>query len=168
MSRTDIILAILLLLGGWSGYRKGFLMALFSLAAVLLGIFGAYHLIGDGVVWLGSRLDADPKLMPYISFTLIFVVIVIAVKILGSVLRASIAQTILGEADSVLGAILGILRYGFMLSVLLWITTSMKLNLPNDWRKDSVLLPVIEKTAPYLAGKAGSMFPSVEALFSGS
>jgi membrane protein required for colicin V production len=168
LSKTDIILAVLLLLGAWSGYRKGFLMALFSLAAVLLGIFGAYHLMGDGVVWLGSRLDADPKLMPYISFTIIFFVIVIAVKILGSVLRASITQTILGEADSVLGAILGILRYGFMLSALLWIMTSLHLNLPEDWRKGSVMLPVIEKTAPYLAGKAGSLFPSVESLFGGS
>jgi membrane protein required for colicin V production len=167
LSKTDIILIVLLLLGAWSGYRKGFLMALFSLAAFLLGLFGAYHLMGDGVVWLGSKIEADPKLMPYISFMIIFLVIVIAVKIIGSILRATIAKTVLGEADNILGAILGIFRYGFMLSIVMWIMTSLHFNLPQDWRKDSVVLPVMEKTAPYIAGKAGSMFPSVGELFKG-
>ncbi|MFZ9980553.1 MAG: CvpA family protein [Cyclobacteriaceae bacterium] len=167
MNRTDVILTVLLLLGAWSGYRKGFLMALFSLAAFLLGLFGAYHLMGDGVVWLGSKIEADPELMPYISFMIIFLLIVIAVKIIGSILRASIAQTVLGQADNILGAILGILRYSFMVSVVIWILTSLHFRLPEDWRKDSVMLPVVEKTAPYIAGKAGSMFPSVSDLFKG-
>jgi membrane protein required for colicin V production len=74
---------------------------------------------------------------------------------------------VLGEADNILGAILGIFRYGFMLSIVMWIMTSLHFNLPQDWRKDSVVLPVMEKTAPYIAGKAGSMFPSVGELFKG-
>lgn len=165
MNKTDLIIGILLLLGAWSGYRKGFLMALFSLAAILLGIIGGFRLMGDGVAWLTGKIDADPSLLPYISFLIIFLIIVILVKIIGSALRASIAQTVLGQADQILGAILGIIRYGFMVSVLIWIFTSINLSVPKDWTENSRLFPVIQKTAPYLSDKASVFFPSLEDLF---
>lgn len=165
MNKTDLIIGILLLLGAWSGYRKGFLMALFSLAAILLGIIGGFRLMGDGVVWLTGKLDADPKLLPYISFLLIFLVIVIIVKIIGSVLRASVAQTVLGQADQILGAILGIFRYAFLISVLIWIFGSIHLMPPEQWTKNSLIFPYIEKTAPFISNKVGTLFPSVEDLF---
>lgn len=165
MNKTDLILAIMLLLGAWSGYRKGFLMALFSLAAILLGIIGGFRLMGDGVAWLTGKVDADATLLPYIAFLIIFLVIVVAVKIIGSVLRASIAQTVLGQADQILGALLGIVRYAFLISVLIWILTSIHLLIPKDWTKDSKIFPVLEKTAPFISEKVGSLFPSVEDLF---
>jgi membrane protein required for colicin V production len=165
LNKSDIVLIILLLLGAWSGYRKGFVMALFSLAAFILGIIGAFRLMGNGVAWLATKIDADPKLLPYLSFIILFILIVIAVRLLGSLLQASISKTLLGEADQILGAVLGILRYAFMISVLIWIFTSLHIHLPEDWRKNSFLLPTIEKTAPFIAEKAGALFPSVEDLF---
>lgn len=165
MSKSDIVLIILLALGAWSGYRKGFLMALFSLAAFILGVIGAFRLMGDGVALLATKIDADPKLLPYIAFIVIFILIVIGVRLLGSLLQASISKTILGEADQILGAVLGTLRYAFMVSVLIWIFSSLHITLPEEWRKDSLLLPTIEKTAPFVAEKAGALFPSVEDLF---
>jgi len=140
-------------------------MALFSLAAILLGIIGAFKLMGAGVAWLANQWDVDPTILPYISFLIIFLLIVILVKFTGTLLKASISETILGEADQILGGILGIIRYAFLMSVLIWIFSSMNMNLPEAWKKDSYLLPTLEKTAPFISEKVGSFIPSVKDLF---
>lgn len=140
-------------------------MSLFSLAAILLGIIGAFKLMGAGVVWLANQWSVDPTILPYISFLIIFLLIVILVKFTGSLLKASISETILGEADQILGGILGVIRYAFLMSVLIWIFSSMDMKLPESWKKDSLLLPKLEKTAPFISERVGSLIPSVKDLF---
>ena len=159
MSKTDIILLLLLLFGAWSGYRKGFLMALFSLAAVILGILGGFKLMDVGISFLKKELDISSTILPYISFLGIFLVILIVVKIIGNVLHSMIDDTFLGKADKFMGAALGIARYIFILSVLLWICTALSVTLPDKWTKESVFMPYIVKMAPLISSQFSKIMP---------
>jgi len=159
LSKTDIVLLVLLLFGAWSGYRKGFLMALFSLAAIMLGILGGFKLMDLGISFLKKELDISSTILPYASFLGIFLIILIVVKLIGNILHSMIDDTFLGKADKFMGAALGIARYTFIISVLLWICTALTLTLPDHWTKGSFLLPHITKMAPFISSQFSKILP---------
>ena len=165
MSGADIVLCILILIGCYSGYKEGFLMALFSLLAILLGVLGGFKLMGYAMVLLGQRFNVDEKVLPYIAFGVVFAIIVIAVRLLGNMLKMSADKSFLGKIDQVAGAMLGFLKATFMLSVVLWIIDSLKFNLPEAWIDDSWLLPKVATFAPVVTEKIGEIFPFFKDVF---
>lgn len=151
MSSADIVLAVFLLIGAVSGYRQGFLMALFSLAALVLGIIGAFKLLGEAMVWLAAQFDISESVLPYVAFAVVFIAILIAVILVGKIIKISIDKTFLGRVDQAAGSLLGILKAAFLLSVCLWILDVLNLELPSSWAEGSWLLPHVEAFAPMVA-----------------
>lgn len=149
----------MLLLGAWSGYRKGFVMALFSFAAILLGAWGAFKLMDAGQDYLARNFNITGNFVPYLSFLLIFLLILIGVKIIGRIIRSSIEGTVVGEMDQWLGAGLGLIRYMLVASVLLVALERLDLGLPASWTAGSVIFPVMKGTAPWLAEVSGNALP---------
>lgn len=148
MSTVDIALALLIVFGTISGYRQGFLMELFSFAAIVLGVLGGFALMGQAIVFLSAHFEIDKTVLPYLSFAFVFVIILVAVNLLGKVLKLSIEKTLLGTVDQAAGAGLGLLKAIFLLSVTLWILNALDLDLPEKWTSNSWLLPRIESFAP--------------------
>ncbi|MFM7194614.1 MAG: CvpA family protein [Bacteroidota bacterium] len=167
MSKADIALVILLLLGAWSGYRKGFLMALFSLAAILLGAWGAYQLMDAGQAYLSKEFGVTGNYVPYVAFLVIFLIILIGVKLAGSIVRSAIEGTTVGEIDQWMGAGLGLIRYTLVISFLLVALNRLDLGLPERWTSGSVVFPVVEGTAPWVTDLAGGSFPDFRELMPG-
>jgi len=50
--------------------------------------------------------------------------------------------------DSVAGAILGLLKTGFALSLILWVANSFEFNFSESWMNESVFYPFIQPMAP--------------------
>lgn len=165
MSGVDIVLLLLILIGAIVGYREGFLMALFSLAAIILGVVGGFKLMGYAIVWLSSEFEINETILPYVSFALVFVAILLGVNLLGRLIKVSIDKTFLGQVDQVAGAGLGLLKAIFLLSVSLWILNSLDFELPGRWRSESWLLPRIESFAPQLASWLADYIPFFEDVF---
>ena len=148
MSAADIALIVFILIGAISGYREGFLMELFSLAALILGILGAFKLMGYAIVLLSEEFDINETILPYVAFAVVFVAILIAVRLLGTLIKVSIDRTFLGRIDQAAGAGLGVVKAAFLLSVVLWIANTMDFDLPEKWTAESWLLPRVEAFAP--------------------
>ena len=165
MSKADIFLLVLVALGAFSGYKEGFLMELFSLVAIVLGIFGGFKLMGEGMIVLRDQFNADSKVLPYISFIIIFLVIVIAVTLVGRMIKYSIDKSFLGKMDQVMGLILGGFKTLFLLSVVIWIVDSLKFNFKSEWTDGSWLYPFTAKLAPTLAVWIGDFIPIFKEIF---
>ena len=165
MSKIDIAILIIILLGAWKGYKDGFLMGLITLLALVLGVFGAFKLTGDVMVYLQDAFHADRETLPYITFLLIFVVIVVGVTWLGKAIRHSIDKTFLGRVDEIFGGLLGAFKTLFMISVALWIIDSFKHSLPADWTEGSVIYPFTARLAPALAGWVAGFLPFLQEIF---
>jgi len=148
LSTVDIAIIIIILIGAMSGYKEGFLMELFSLAALLLGILGAFKLMGYAMIFLEDEFNISKTMLPYVAFALVFIAIVIGVRLLGKLMKVSIDKTFLGQMDQAAGAGLGLLKAAFLLSVSLWILDVMDFDLPEKWTTNSWLLPRIESLAP--------------------
>jgi membrane protein required for colicin V production len=159
LSYIDIALVLFLIFGAYSGYKEGFLMGLFSVLAILLGILGGFKLMGNAMVLLDQQFNIDETVLPYLAFAVVFILVVVIVSLIGKSIRASIDEGFLGKADQSAGALLGIFRTAFMLSVGLWIIQSLKIVFPEKWTEEAWLYPKISVLAPTVAEWVADYLP---------
>jgi uncharacterized membrane protein required for colicin V production len=97
----DIVAAIVLFISIWHGWRSGLLVGLFNLLSIPLGIVAAY--------FLAPRVAAATNISLTYMYAIIFFVTVIAVHIVGNVLRKGMRKRvkIAADTDALLGAIVG-------------------------------------------------------------
>jgi len=165
LSKADIFILLAVLIGAWKGYKDGFLMGLVTMLALVLGVFIAFKLTGEGMVFLQGEFNADKHTLPYITFFIIFLIVVVGVTFLGKAMRASIDKTFLGRVDEIMGSVLGAFKVVFMLSVMLWIIDSFKLNVPRHLTEGSYLYPFTVHFAPSLARGLAGIFPFLREIF---
>lgn len=140
-------------------------MGIVTLIALVLGVFGAFKLTGEGMEFLQEHFNADKAILPYLSFFLIFIGIVMLVTLVGKLFRHTIDKTFLGRIDESAGALLGAVKTLFMLSVVLWIIDSLKMDLPSRWTEESVVYPFTAHLAPRFAGWVAQFLPFLEDVF---
>jgi membrane protein required for colicin V production len=165
LSKADIFLLLLVALGAFNGYREGFLMELFSLVAIILGIFGGFKLMGEGMIVLQDHFNADTHVLPYISFGVIFLIIVILVTWVGRLIKHFMDKSFLGKVDQIMGLVLGAFRTLFLLSVVIWIVDSLEYNFKSEWTEGSWLYPFTAQLAPTLASWTGDFIPVFKEIF---
>jgi membrane protein required for colicin V production len=140
-------------------------MSLFSLLAIILGVLGGFKLMGWAMILLAREFNIDKVVLPYIAFAVVFVAIVIAVRLLGNLIKLSIDKSFLGSADQIAGGFLGIFKTIFLLSVFLWIIDSLRIDLPEKWVSDSWLYPKVVGFAPVITSWISEIFPVFRDVF---
>ena len=119
MTGWDWALAIILFLGAYRGYKKGILLEGIAIVGSVVAIIAALHLLPQSTAWLADHFGSGNNLLPILAFLLTFIVIMVAATMLGRLLKSVIHLTPLGFADDVLGAALGVVKWAFMISLLL-------------------------------------------------
>ena len=165
MSGIDIALGIIILLGAYGGYKNGFVLEFFSFLAIILGVLGGFKLMGTAMLFLADEFNVDEKVLPYIAFAVVFAIIVIVVNLLGKVMKASLGKSILGIADFVAGAVLGLIKTTFMLSIVIWIVSSLKFQMPEHWTEGARLYPVVAGFAPLITEWISVVVPAFKDVF---
>jgi membrane protein required for colicin V production len=165
LSFADIALVILLILGAFKGYKDGFLMELFSLLGIILGVLGGFKLMGMALIYLSDEFNIDENVLPYIAFSIVFIVIVVLVTLTGRAIKASIDKTFLGKVDETLGGVLGLLKTAFLLSVAIWLLQSLHYNFPEHWTANSKVFPRVAKIAPAITHWVGQFVPFFHDIF---
>lgn len=79
-------------------------------------------------------------------------------------LKKVLDYTLFGVVDDVAGALLGVLKWAFALSVVLWLMNEVDLILPREYTKDSFLYPFIVKYSPMLIDFVSSLMPMAKDL----
>jgi membrane protein required for colicin V production len=165
LNGIDVAIVIIVIIGAVKGYRSGFLMELFTFVGIVLGILGGFKLMGVMLVLLSDRFDIDEKVLPYVAFGVVFIAVVVVVTLLGKALRASIDKSFLGRIDEVAGAFLGSVKTVFILSVILWLTSSFKIDSFTNWSKNSEFAPYISHVAPAITAWIGELVPGLKDIF---
>ena len=159
MSGLDLILALLILLGAYHGYKAGFLLEMFSLVAIILGVLCGFKLMGSAMILIAEKFDVNERGLPYIAFIVVFLIVVGIVSILGKLISVSVNRSFLGPADKTVGGLLGLLRTTFIFSIMLWIVDALKLSFLPDWTEGSWLYPLVADFAPLLTRWIGALLP---------
>lgn len=87
MNYIDIILLILIILSAIGGFKNGLITELASLAALILGIWGAIQFSDITTELLIKYFDLKTNYLNIISFAVTFIVIVILVHIVAGVIN---------------------------------------------------------------------------------
>lgn len=165
MNLFDVVLFGLLAFGAFKGYRKGFLLEAVAILSFVLAIIGGFKLLHWGMSVLDERFDINGELLPYMSFILIFIVIVVAVNFVGRFLKKILDMTLLGSVDNLAGALLAVLKWAFGISIILWLSNSFGISLQGEWTEGSLLYPYLLTLAPQLVDLVSGVMPFASNLF---
>lgn len=158
MKTLDIILLIPLVFGAVLGFKKGLLLEIFGVLAFVLAIIGGFKLMEVGMVYLSEYFEDFGQLLPFISFILIFLAIILLVNMLGKLLKKVIDMTLLGGFDKFAGAILGLVKWAIGVSILLWLVNNFGIELPGQ-DEDLVLYPFLTELGPKLIASLDVVLP---------
>lgn len=164
MKIVDIVILLILVLGAFRGFQKGLLLEVIGLVAFFLGIWGGFRLMPLGVDFLERFLDFK-GLLPFISFIIIFIGIVLAVNLLGMVLKKTIDMTILGSFDDLAGSLAGVLKWAISISFLIWLLGFFNFSLGVEYTEGAVIYPFIASLAPWLIETISTVMPFVKEFF---
>jgi membrane protein required for colicin V production len=152
MNYIDIILAIPLLWALYRGFTKGFIIEIASLIAIILGVYGSIHFS----YFISNRLNIHSSYSHLIAFAITFLLIVIIIFLLAKLLEKSINLIALGFFNKLAGAFFCLLKYAFILSVLLMFFNkcNSKISIISDkTKKESLLYKPVSWLAPTIIPK---------------
>ncbi len=153
MNTIDIIFGIILILGIIQGLRKGLFVELASLVGLIAGIYGAIHFsyyVGD---WLFDKTAWSEQVIKLTAFAITFVIIVVVISLAGKLLTKVASFAMLGIVNKIAGAVFSVLKYAFLLSVVLMFidAADRQISFIGEENKESSLLyPIIKPLAPAL------------------
>ena len=159
MQALDIIILIPVLFGAYKGFKKGLLMELVSIVALLLATILSFKLLDQGIELIGQYFDKNQSFIPYIAFILIFVFVLYLVTYVGKATKKFLDVTLIGKLDDFAGGVLGALKWAFAFSVLLWLTESAGLNLPTEFTEETVIYPYLVLYGPQVIGFLSALLP---------
>jgi membrane protein required for colicin V production len=158
MNYIDIVLGLILLFSAIGGFKNGLIAEVASLAALVLGIWGAIHFSDITTGLLIKYFDLRTDYLNIISFGITFIVIVILVHIVGNVVSNMVDTIMPGIANKLGGMVFGLLRSILFLSIVLMIFDKIDEDveiLPKDAKTKSGMYEPIRNVAP-------SIFPFID------
>jgi len=151
MNYFDAIFAIALLWSAYRGITKGFLVMAASLAALILGIWGAIRFSDLTAMFLASKFNFQSQYMSLISFAITFVLIVIAVHLLARALDKLVKAVALGFVNRIAGLLFAVLKTAFIISIILVLVNSIDKRypfIPEEHKENSLLYKPLSNLAP--------------------
>ncbi len=162
MNIADLIIIGFLLIGTYKGFKRGLVLEVIGIAAFILAIIGGFKLLHVGMEYISRAYDGLGSLLPFVSFMVIFIIILIAVNALGKMLKKIIDWTPLGALDYVAGAIVGMLKWMLALSIILGVLTSLHLNGYIPFLDESSVALRIVDFGNFVVDEISTVFPSFD------
>lgn len=114
MNIFDIVVCILAVIAVINGWRRGFVVQAFGLAAIVIGVFVAAKTGAEA----GVRLGIEAKYAAIAGFAIVFVAVVLVLMLVARLLRGLFKFAGLGILDVLLGVLLSLLKVGLVLGIL--------------------------------------------------
>ena len=153
MNYIDFIIIILLVLGLARGFIDGFIKELASLAALILGIWGAIRFSTFTAAKLYDYFDMTGRYVGIIAFIITFILIVILIHFVGLVVDKFVDSISLGFLNRLLGIFFGLFKTALILSVIFVVLNAIDAKhpfLPKEKIEQSKFFNPIADIAPAL------------------
>jgi len=160
----DVTGLIIIILFFVRGYSRGLIVAAFSVIAILLGLLCALKLSQSFASWLLEHGYTTSGWAQPVSYIVLFVGVVLAVRLIARMLQKAVEGMMLGTANKLAGGIL----YGFLGTVLwsslLWIGARMNFYSP-ELIASSKTYSFLSCVAPWFFSCAGHLLPFAKDVF---
>jgi len=153
MNYFDVIIIVILLWSAYRGITRGFIIMAASLAALILGIWGAIRFSDLTAGILTDKFEIQTQYLSLIAFALTFIVIVIGVHLIARATDKLVKAVALGLLNRLLGLVFAVLKNAFILSIILVVLNTIDKRtpfLPEEQVENSILFAPLSKLAPTL------------------
>lgn len=116
----DILFLLLMILSLIKGYRNGFVVAVFSLLGIFIGLAAAMKFSTLVAVWLQNSTHIATAWLPFLSFLLVMVAVVLLVRLGALFIQSAMEMVLLGWLNRISGILLYAALYTTLYSVLLF------------------------------------------------
>jgi len=152
----DLILLIPLLLFGFNGFRKGIIIEITTLIALVFGLYAAIYFSDYTAGLLKDSFEIGKDYLTVVSFVVTFIVVLFLVLLLGKILEKIVNILMLGFLNKLVGALFGILKGALLLSIFIFLINFFDEQgtiIKKNAKEKSVLYRNIEPMAPWLYNK---------------
>src|ERR1044071_138502 len=115
----DIIFLLLLAIAVIKGISRGFVVAVFSFLAIIIGIAAAMKFSYIVANWLQGSFNTGKAWLPFISFLVVFIGVILLVRWIANLIQAALNVTMLGWLNKLGGVVLYILLFVAVYSIVL-------------------------------------------------
>lgn len=150
MNYLDYLFILIFLYACWRGFKKGFVLSLFTLLALLVGLYAGLHFSE----WTSAKLQTigffQSKYTPVIAFTITFLLIGAMVYFLGVTLEKVLKIAQMSLLNKLAGVLFSLLKFLYLLSFLLIVFESYDRKssfITNEVKNQSLLYHPIKKVA---------------------
>jgi membrane protein required for colicin V production len=153
MNYIDVIIVVALVLGMIGGFINGLVKEVASLAALILGIWGAIKFSSFTAAKLYDYFDMTGKYVGIISFAITFIIIVVIIHFIGLLVDKLVHAVALGFVNRLLGIAFGLFKSVLIMSVIFVILNAIDTRrpfLPKEKIEQSMLYNPISDIAPAL------------------
>lgn len=148
----DIFIVIVLLWAAWRGWQAGLLKEVVSTVGFLIGLFVAatcYSSFGEYLAVNGSETN---MITSVIAFFLLWIAVPIVLGLVANVLTKALKGMKLGVPNSILGAVVGLLKYLVLLSCVFNAMSALHILNEEKTEQSHLYAPV--------SGALGMFFPA--------
>lgn len=164
MRVLDIVLLVLIGIGAYGGYKRGFVVELVRTVSWFIALIASFMLLDLGMSILEPILGKS-WFLPRITYFCIFVGTIWGLTLFAKYIKQNIKQTLLGDFDTWAGGVLGTLKVIVIVSAVFAI--AKKLNYEPAVRsegKQLYVFPLVKPVAPICAKFIMSIVPPVSVL----
>ncbi len=161
----DLIYVVIVILAVLQGYRRGLVVGLFSLVAVIIGLAAAMKLSIVAGKYIGNLIKISDEWLPIISFAVVFLLIVLLIRLGARAVEKTVEMAMLGWVNKIGGILFYVAIYSIVFSVLLFYAEQMKLLQPETINK-SVTYSFVQPWGPKAINGFGSIIPVFKDMFS--
>ena len=160
----DSAFLIIMAVAVFRGFSKGFVVGIFSFFAVIIGLAAALKLSSVVAQHLGDSAGTISKWMPFIAFSLVFLVVILLVNLGARLIKKTVSLAMLGWLDRLAGILLYAIIYTIIFSVLLFFAEKMILLKPEQVR-DSKVYDFVAPWGPAVIDNLGKIIPPFKDMF---
>ena len=153
MNWIDITIVVILILSMVMGFINGLVKEVASLAALILGIWGAIKFSSFTAAKLYDYFDMTGQYVGVIAFIITFALIVVIIHFIGIVADKIVNAVSLGFVNRILGIVFGLLKSVLIMSVffvVLNVINDKRSFLPKETIEQSIFFNPISDIAPVI------------------
>ena len=160
----DIIFAILIVIAIFKGYRKGLIIAIFSIVAFIVGLAAALKLSATVAAYLQNSVNISGKWLPFLSFAMVFGLVTVWVGMGGKLIEKTFEMALLGWANRIGGILLFAILYTIIFSIFLFYAEKIHL-FEEATIQSSKVFPFIKPWGPKVINAFGTILPIFKDMF---
>jgi len=160
----DFTFAALIILAIIKGYQKGFIIAIFSIIAFILGLAAALKLSTAVAAYLKDSISVSAKWMPFIAFAIVFFIVIILVRLGAKLIEKTFQVVMLGWLNRIGGILLYAALYLIILSIFIFYAEKLQLLQPAAI-ESSQTYHFIQPWGPKVMDNFGRLIPVFKDMF---